>query len=900
MPTPVFVPERFKKQWEKAKDIVRDYLEEHGTENLRSIWALVHKVYLDVGGKNKGNILAKEEVVAVTPESLSHSDPLWESVKNKVFTSEKYKNLTNEERYQFTEALYENLESPELNEEKLNEFVNSWGGLSFGASSYGGTTIGGISNLSVGGYGGGAGLGSGGFGLGGYRDEKPIGPIVYGMDSGLGRRSNSRKDPAVVVIPRKIQPPPYEGFDQDVQDLKRAQNVASPEVTEDKLEGILEKLEEIGINVDSLNSMSEEQIEDTVNDAIQKYKAKNKPLTESKSYKEKLNEIFTYEGVLDEDKRKDGPIIQARRILAKKMQKKEVYKKDKEGKYLIQGDKIEGLMDTNGYKFDPEDYKWVKKDGKDDDEEKDPNKKYVGHAPEVSPSVSYHDKENQLPIGPKPIERQPTQASTPSTQELMKSYKDLIVDKEDRFVDPVTREKMKVLEARFILGFAHSIIDATHYDVDPTTDIKTPKMPDQEILDKMTMLEYQWNPDKLIWFDINNSLPSIIFEKHESIKSIIGRAYLSARGNVDPISTPERGIAKIPQEEIDIIMDKKGFTFNHKTTQWQKKEKEIKEMLTEAVQYGYNKQNALDMQALYLITPALVDAMAQGGYNTTQIESEYKKLRISDPNPDIDKIEEILTKLDYKPGNINDTKPVWKDDDGSSPKVLKYDNEESLIARGILASSQKDKEAGKDFVRYRIDFSPKKTPADILKEIKPTTKTGAIIGDMEQNGFTWNANSGWVKSTGEADEKDQAEAQKENEENIVQNWINENVSPTQYKDADKTIQRKYQVVRAIEQGLLKDKNLKTYDIVKKDSKLSDGQIRAYAREASGGYLHPTRKFVEDYRSVASGKDSYRYSWVPIPEKERGSFWKSTKLWTGRLLRVAKKIKGALQTIGKST
>jgi hypothetical protein len=751
------------RMWDTAKDRARAAATKGGVYN---VWGLANSIF----HKMKSGEMVNEE--SITPELENGTglinnileEDCWKDIKHYVFNHPVYSELSEEELYEKVESCYESYlkQNKDLSTGVIYEFVNQY--------------MNGGSGMSTGGY-----LSSGGV-LGGWRDERPIGPVVYGMP---GNTMNTpydpnKPEPAVVEIPDKksnYQPWAFElDNDGDVKnDIERNKTMADDEkksqVWEQTADEIGSHLENSGVDLDSLEDMTQEEIEDTLIKVVKSEAAKSNNSAAKAAVSKlsenilKIQEAFAWEAMSED--RVDGKTRRAREILAKKHQIKKALERDVSKRFVMDKKTIEKTMFKYGYMFDKNG--WAKKPPKADKTLAPVAS--AGAKPDVDANKQINvvapNQPNVKDVQPDaPVQQQPNAAIDDVDNE----------DSEDEDPNPLhdaaLRNEMKALEARFILGLGHGDKDAADFVKNEETDEEVPKIPDEDILKKFELLGYRWNPDKLLWAGENMSLPQQLFAKNETLKTVFARAYLAARGKLNSIKMNASGEPSVSIDSIvEEIMDD-GFTFNADTNSWAWSEKLQESIQPEAPGFlpaeeedadiideaqkkqdpqklGYDPIEISHLQARFLLRAEYLNQFAtwlkKKNHAPLAIEAAWAKVQDPQNNPvNFNKnnlngpsmsdphVIKDLENLGYK-DDSSDGLPIWTKN-GNIPNYI-GESKESIMARAII-SAQKNKS---DFIGF--DDADAKTG-----KIGPSFSSKRILNAIQSLNFSWDDENGWVKA----------------------------------------------------------------------------------------------------------------------------------------------------------
>jgi hypothetical protein len=804
------------KAWNQALDLARSRWKERETnpklEPIKNIWAYANWLRLNLFSENKSLVVESEGLI-----NSDEDDQIWKAIRYYAFSNKKQ--MDESEIYDYIEnaflAYKEKHEGkPSSCRRKLLEFVNSYG--SSMAGSYMGTQTTGM------------------MGFGGQRDERPIGPIVYGYDyPGVKRNVTSSPDSdkkAIVVIPPKQDAFKATG-ELDNQgnlksDVENSQKITIEQANMDEqLDGpfgdILVRIMDLtGISMSELQELDDEELEDLL---IKAAKIDNKN-------SQQLNESIQEQEMLIE---RDSPIQKARKILAIKHKQKKSIEKVDGRKYVWNQNDIIKLMSKYGYKYDKKYKKWAKKRSPTYDArrilsdkyqdklavEKNDEGEYKLDQDDVRKRMHSHNyfydldkkrwtQQYDIPEQPKPIEVEPTPKYVPPKPSIIQpksikpspekeepvSIKKTPEPKEEpkkvkieKPANPIysleNKEKIKEMEARFILGASGSMADATSFNKDEETGEYIPVVSKEDVLNKMNLLQYNWNDLKNIWLNDANTLPQKLYELNETPKTIIARAFLASIGKVNKIKVKEDGSPSVSYEDLDDAMESQDMYYDSKAERWKVIEEDEldeetdvictdinetdydEEILCEEYSYeddeGYDEleeaKNFVDPEHTYNLSDV---SDAQGRFLLRALQLDMFKDYIGKPDENsiwmkiqtggdgdptaFDKntpkmsentILKNLKSLGYTFNNDKDL-PMWIKGGNDVPSDLKNIlniDEKEYIARGILGSNDKT------FIQF--DTSDKNV-------VEPYRPSGRVINTITsgKRPYIWNDEYGWISN----------------------------------------------------------------------------------------------------------------------------------------------------------
>jgi hypothetical protein len=322
---------------------------------IQNVFAYANWLYHNVLSESGGLVLEENEIDG--PIKSEEHQKIFEWLESKVFNEEKLSSLDETVKWSIVEDLFTEFvnKNPNMPMDKLEEFASFQSGTSSGANN--------IAAL---------------YGMGGYRDEPPVGPIVYGSNqTGLNNplvNSKLDDDPAIVVIPDKVSKYDPNDFVLDqsgnvVDDIE--QSKLSSETEKNQEEGgeytgdLINILQELGYTIDQLESMDEEDLTNVIKKAFKELQKQNdsqaikESVSSNISIKQKLIEAFVYdeEEIIDES---NTITAAARRLLSNKLKFGKAVKKVN-GKYVLNQDEISKLIRSQGYTFSRKYNKWVRK-----------------------------------------------------------------------------------------------------------------------------------------------------------------------------------------------------------------------------------------------------------------------------------------------------------------------------------------------------------------------------------------------------------------------------------------------------------------------------------------------------------------------------------------------------------
>lgn len=819
---PRFIKNRAdEKRWKDAISLTKKRISERDTnpnlDKIENVFAYANYLYHNVLEENNNSVVVETKGLINSYED----EQIWEAIKFHTFSQRH--DLNEEQKYEHIEEVFSKYKEKHNNDtgrQRILEFVSTYG-----------TTMG--SGLTAAPYG----L------LGGYRDEKPKGPYVFGYNDGMdGVVPPSKPNAVVIVHDKKDDYKPTQPLDNQgnvISDVENSQKIEKEKATvEDQLNGPIGDLivylsDEMNIPIDELQEMDSDELIDLIKKVAKKEMEKAKTLTESyDAYSEEDSEEVITE-------KRDSPIAKARKVLALKHKQKKSLEKINGKKFILNQNDIIKLMSRYGYKYDKKYKKWVKKrsptfdarrilsDKYQDSEatRKDNEGNYLLDQDEIRKKMHAHNYKYDLnkkrwvqhfdtPEQPEPVTvdepkelpvNSPTSIYQPSPIKqdepvdkinIEKPKKDEKEepkeDKKPKEIKPENpmnnleiKSKMKEMEARFILNVAHGDKQATEFTKNEETGEYIPTITKDDILNKISLLKYEWDEQKTIWLNDANSLPNVLFDLKENQKSIIARGYLAAIGKINRIKTKSDNTPSVAVEDIDEDMENEEFYFNSELNKWVYIGEDEKDDLDEDISYSdvndvdydeeilcesydvelyeedkivrpihdYNLAEVSDTQARLLLRALQLDHFQKHYVGTPNEQSAFMKIQngVNNDPTAFDKdtpkmsqnlVDSQLNKLSYDFNN-NKEKPMWvKNGENSVPKELKkYGiDEKNYIARGILGSNKKD------YIYFDTSKSSNIQPLINNKKVENVMISGKYP-------YNWNDEYGWIRNKPEDLEK---------------------------------------------------------------------------------------------------------------------------------------------------
>jgi hypothetical protein len=322
---------------------------------IQNVFAYANWLYHNVLNEGGGLVIEENEIAG--PINSEEHQKVFEWLEGKVFSEARLSSLEEEKKWSIVEDLFTEFvnKNPNLPMDKLEEFASFQTGTSSGANN--------IAAL---------------YGMGGYRDEPPIGPIVYGSNqTGLNNPLVSSKlddDPAIVVIPDKVSKYNPNDFvldqsgnvvDDIAQSKLSSETEKNQEAAGEQSGDVITALQELGYTIDQLESMDEEDLTNVIKKAFKQMQKQNdetvmkESIHSEISIKKKLLEAF----VIDEDEMIDESksiIAAARSLLANKLKINKAIKRVND-KYVLSQDEISKLIRSQGYTYSKKYKKWIRK-----------------------------------------------------------------------------------------------------------------------------------------------------------------------------------------------------------------------------------------------------------------------------------------------------------------------------------------------------------------------------------------------------------------------------------------------------------------------------------------------------------------------------------------------------------
>lgn len=805
MPLPFIRSLADKKRWQQAIELTKNRKARRNPESpdydpklqpINNVFAYANWLYHNVLRGGSALVQEGEQAGLINNEEEYQ---LWENIEKRLFDDKANDTIEESRKWEMVEHLYSSYleKHKQYDVQKLDEFVSTDSGY-----------VPGNNNI--------AGL----YGFGGYRDEPPRGPIIYGVNgTGFNNaKFKTNGDPAVVIVPNKKSQYDPEAVKMDtlgnvVSDVETAQKSSA---IDDTIEGptgdIFGMLQDIGYSADALEEMTPEELQHAMIKALKAHKKEQESsnveagVQKGKTIAQKLTEAFIYEDEDEELDEREGPLSKARRILAAKHRIKKAVERDRSRKYFLNQDSIEKLISKYGYRWNADKKIWVKKTNPtflgrkllaDKFKEthaltKDKDNNYVVPQSEIIKKLSDHgyswDREKRQWLRPipgptsykppavakpetpdkKPDEPMVSVVPKPPTEEPEESPKkkpienDVPDEEEDDnkpiinpLYSPANVPKLKAMEARFIMGLAHNKNEMTVFHKNEEGH-EIPNVEDADVLNKITMLGYEWHPDKMMWLDHTMSLPKAVFDMNENSKSIIARGWLASQGKVNNIKINESGHPSTDPEKLDMKMEHEGFIWIPATQRWKflSEDAEITETLNESVELDEApEEKFVDPKRTYSVVD-VGEAQAKMLFRALQLEwfrkkygnqptnaqlTAWKKFQDGGDNDpvngklNIGNVEKGLEKMGYE-FNDNEEEPMWvKSGEEDVPGVLKLHgmSKEEYIARGILGAKDPKQISIRSQNGLNPDFN------------EPAKK---VIRRIQDSGLNWNEDYGWIKA----------------------------------------------------------------------------------------------------------------------------------------------------------
>jgi len=802
-------------RWDKALNLARRRWKERDTNTtlapIENIWAYANWLFQHNLGDAKSLVAENKGLI-----SSQEDNNIYEAIRFCTFSDKNKETLDEEEKYNIVEETfneYKKIHENNTDRKTILEFVNTYGRGTGSSSAIGMGTMNGAS------YDLGSKIGVTGFG--GYRDESPKGPYIYGFNSPGSDTTGINKDNAIVVIPdKKDDYKPSKEMDNQgnlVTDVQNSQQLNKEKKIdlEQQLKGPLGELltyieQNSDVTIDEVLEMDTEELQNLIKKLIKKDNSKNTQVKIQESIEiedsEELNES-----------NRNSSISIARNILSSKHKQKKANQKDGK-KYILKQNDIIKLMSSYGYKFDKKYKKWIKKRSQTYDArrilndkyqdrsslEKDDSGKYKLDQDDIRKKMHAHnyfydltkkrwfqkfDSKSSVgsiiqpepiqtvskPYVPKPMiksdgiskiepvinEPIEKQKSKSENEPVNKEPNQIEHKPENPLNNYTIKQKMKEMQARFILNIINNDNDMTKFHKNEETDEYTPKIKLEDILNKMDLLQYEWYDDKNLWLDSKNTLPNKLFDIQESKKTLIARSYLAAIGKLNNIKVGANNIPLKSIEDIDNSMENQDFYYIDQLNFWKyigedEVETEIDEDITysEIDESDYDEDKVLneattmhdyeivgvgDMQARFLLR-----AIQLKINKNTDLQNKLKSLNdksvsdivdkyisditngsADDMKTDQNKIEEELTTLGFE-FNEDPNFPMWTYNNKIPNFITNMGiDKKEYIARGILASQNKKNH---DAIKFYSTTA------------QPLTPSNKIILRMTD---TWDEKYGW-------------------------------------------------------------------------------------------------------------------------------------------------------------
>lgn len=795
------------RRWELAKDLGRKRAEERLTDKslapISNIWAYINWLYQNVIKENETITELDENIDEINSFQgmvLSETDnELYDVLKN--YSKFKHKSLKEDELYNKIEEYYTNykqVNGNNIQRQKILEFVNTYGSrvTSFGTS--------GPYNV-----------------MGGFRDEAPKGPYVFGVKDtdkvgAVGQTQIGPRDKNIIVpvddtTKSDYQPPT--DLDNQGNSTADQQNINNKQKLQSELDGtfgdILEYIiDNTGMSLDDIQDLDEDDLENLIKKLVKR--SETNVLSESlitevdkKSPIQLARNILTLKHQQRKATQKDGrryvlnqnAIISlmgkygykfnkkynkwvkkrsltydARRILFDKYQEKDAFTKNKEGEYLLTQDDVRKMMHSHNYFYNLEKKQWEQRFEveKDEDSDKKETKSVTTPTPPQNTSNTNKSIKQSKPV----LNQNSDEVYQSKKKDDKPKEKEKDDDKEDIVINPLNtsevKDKMKLLQARFILGIIEKNKSITEFEKVEENGVKTyvPSISDEQVLSMAAEHYFEWNPEILLWID--KGTPGFIDEQlrpiGESSKTVIARSYLASLDKFKNIKLNDEFKPVVPNDELDDEMEKEDFYFDEAINKWKyvgesTKDDELDESLkepihheivdpesfstvimNEAIDYkkNYNMVDVSDAQAKLLYRALQLNYIASIN-DQAEKQEKYNKVQTGgekDPTSNNSKltqkfIDDSLEKLKYSFNN-DKNKPMWVYNN-KIPSVLTNlgIDEKSYIARGILGS--------KDNKFIQFDSSD-------INKVDLAISNNKVSSYISHDNV-WSDDYGWVKST---------------------------------------------------------------------------------------------------------------------------------------------------------
>jgi len=535
-----------------------------------------------------------------------------------------------------------------------------------------------------------------------------------------------------------------------------------------ELGAMIQGLEYIGLNLNELEDMSQEQIEDLMIKKLKKVgqdfqKEMGTQLTEDMNIPDKITALFEDDiETLEEKLQKHSRIQDAREVLSTKHQVHKAIEKNKDRAYVIDQYGVEKLMKQYGYVYDDNNLKWLKKAHSPSPEDVKPKSSTDTKPTDIKAPKNLPDEDKEKISKPEDfnvvgdVPEKQSSETTDGLEKLEPTEKDY--NKFKTIKDPVTLEsKLKPLMARFIISLSQESKEPSEFEL-KDNGLLVPKIEDKEVLLKMHDRKLEWNGEKDIWVDDTNTLPEIIFNSGDSRQSLLARSYLASMGEIAAIQFDMEHNPLFSAEESNNRMESHGYVWNGEVNKWLYNQKDLAESLNESVLYEQEPKKpeiklaipdnkAEELQARFLYRAIQLKAL-ENVPDWQKPKIDAIKDQIIDPTLDlkslnINIIEKLLT---GKGSAVNDN---TSDKNNNETKKV----EETLISRMKQLFSEQDDE-------LTLSGDEENDPADEL----------SIQGDPEEDKNEPAGNTTWDM---ENDDSDLSKVLLDNKNNIVPNEIYE-------------------------------------------------------------------------------------------------------------------------------
>jgi hypothetical protein len=556
--------------------------------------------------------------------------------------------------------------------------------------------MGGYGFGGVGGFSGGGALDANGFGggrrrpgFGGHRQGGQMTKRATFNPNGIDPDSDGTEPIKVSVSPSKSNYRPWEveltPDGQRVNDIKRgAVKNAVDEMDSGIFRYILNAIEDRGVDLEELAQKTPEEIEDTLVRVIkqvakeQEEETLNESLKKSSTLKEKIDTIFAFDMLSEEERKKSTKVRDAREILADKHNFKKANLRDAEHKFVMDYRDIEKKMKDYGYDYDDNEKSWIRKSL---------DKKEA--TPSDIPAPKTIDSPDHKPLDP--IEHtKPKNGKSVLFDKVKNILAKLEVDT-DISDDAPNDEIKKVLlattdifkenQGRFVLFLLTNNDKVNKKDQDGN-DVISRKM----VFFNLKQLGQVWNDTAGVWISSSdNKVGDKIKASGESVKSLNARMLLDILDDDDAFAL-DNNTPKISADEAIKRVEESGYLWFPEMYSWEHVKSDGDEVINESLDvleeqrkkspYAVEPRLQKKLQAMFLYRAIQIDALKSA--KTPEEKKQIEEI-IKTKNPTILKDSEnaygidIVTVYDLLEG---ETKPVVKTPEKLDKKDIMKEEEQ--------------------------------------------------------------------------------------------------------------------------------------------------------------------------------------------------------------------------------